>query len=864
MNEEEYEQAVKTGLRNNEIIILVRNFCSQARVVNTSGVGMIAQITGLPIGLLGVRCDHAPVTGMASWYLEESAVDFYDRNCAQCDKRVAVQMPNLLKLVNERDRALERQKESQSQARAQSDAAHQNRIAQRATLRNGQSAASCSLLDDLDALDACPSEEVKIRIVETAKLAPEVFTIPIVEYFFELASSGEMNLKEQALSVLQQVCVDKTRLSNTACECLAKHDAIEVAAGIVAAHPDLIAPAKAESAVPALIALAQLPQSRFSIDDPTPWPEPLKAAYKFWPEVVRQAIVKLLDSTQSYPVRLGVAALEVLSKDDAELLPRFARSTISKFARAHLLFEKDPTDPELEMVCGDLRRIIVIALLAAPDNTEVLISEFFKSASSEGEVRLTEVYESLSRYSIRLRRDDGSEMPPANVAAQIVALRRLLTLAGTSSNQKVLRLVVDAFRNEPDEMVLAGKQNIDALLGTAAVLDARIQTFESERSTAPAASFNEQLEAQQSANTLHQLRDSCALIAAKAAKGNETLIHSYVDFLNSIDEHHDGLSSAITKASPYLIDSPHTLNIVLPDLYSSLLGTSVLRRTAAGKAIGELGSARVSDLPELVLEAFVLLLLDQYVMVHQAAVNALSSVALPPRLERRAGSALLQLITYYSGKKDEHNFLVRCIRLHLARFASAEQLQAGLANLFIKFLMTVPASLHTRDFSGMGKKLALAPSFVDLIVHIFSDRELSEHSEENASRLVPLVPDQVAIERADDFVEMVKRQPRRYILVGAAVELLSRVGAWPQAQAVMKASWEAVPDTVPQRRFKWYRRLHVIAVQFEAAVAARDASRQEALQKEWLQLETALKEDEKLYATRRSSLPSFLQQNSGG
>lgn len=117
----------------------------------------------------------------------------------------------------------------------------------------------------------------------------------------------------------------------------------------------------------------------------------------------------------------------------------------------------------------------------------------------------------------------------------------------------------------------------------------------------------------------------------------------------------------------------------------------------------------------------------------------------------------------------------------------------------------------------------------------------------------------VALERADDLVEMVKRQPGRLMLVGAVVELLSRVGAWPQAEAAMHASWEAVPDTVPERRFKWYRKLHVIAVQFEAAVAGRDTSRQEALQTEWLQLETSLKEDEKQYASRRSALPSFFQ-----
>lgn len=427
---------------------------------------------------------------------------------------------------------------------------------QREALRVGQTAACCSLLDDLDTLDACSSDEVKTRIVETAKLAPEVFTAPIVEYFFELATTDKMNLKEQALSVLRLVSADKPRLSEAAFDCLAKHDAIEVAADIVLAYPGMVAPAKVESAVPALIALARRPRAQLDIDEPISQPEPLKAIYKFWPEVVRNAIQRLLDSKQSYPVRLGVAALHVLCRDDAGLLPSFARTTISKLARAHLLFEKDPSDRELGMVCGDLRRIVVAALLAAPENTDALISEFFDSASSEGEERLTQIYEELSRHSIRLGGDRRSEMAPADVAAYVVVLRRLLNLASTSKNQKVLRLVVQAFRNEPDEIVAAGKQNIDALLGTAAVLDARIEAFEAERNATSAANFNEYLEAQNSATTLYQLRDSCALIAAKAAKGSERLVLSHIEFLNSIDEQRDGLSSTIIKATPFLIDSP--------------------------------------------------------------------------------------------------------------------------------------------------------------------------------------------------------------------------------------------------------------------------------------------------------------------
>ncbi|MEC4024916.1 hypothetical protein VSO52_19330 [Pseudomonas fulva] len=863
MNEDEYERAVETGLRNNEVIKLVHNYCSHARVVNRGGVGLIAQMTGLPIGMLGVDCDYAHASGMAGWDLEPSAVDFYDRNCAHCDKRLAVQMPNLLMLVDERDRAVERHKEARRKAQAQAESAHRARIAQRAALRVGQSAACCSLLDDLDTLDACPSDEVKTRIVETAKLAPEIFTTPLIDYFFELATSNEINVKEQALSVIQQVCGDKARISEAAFDCLAKHDAVEIAADIVMAYPEMVAPAKVERATPALIAHAKRPRSQIDITTTISRPEPLKAIYRSWPEVVRNVIQRLLDQRQSYSVRLGVAALHVLHNENQALLPSFARTLISKLARAHLLLEKDQTDRELEMVCGDLRRIVAIALYAAPERIDEVISEFFDSSSLDGEERLTAVYEELLRLSIHVDEDLDSVIVTSSNAVYSVLLRRLLKLAGTSKNQKVLRLVVQAFSNEPDEIVAAGKHNIDALLGTAAVLDTRIEAFEAEQNATPATNLNDHLEAQNSATTLYQLRKSCAVIAATAAKGSDRLVHSYVEFLNSIDEQRDGLSSTITQATPCLIDSPSTLNIVLPHLYSSLVGASVLRRAAAGQALGELKKTRVSDLPELVLEAFVLLLQDPYVMVHKAAASALSSIDLPDILERRAGEALLNLIFYYSSKKEEHHFLIRCIRLHLDRFSSPQLLQAGLDNRFIKFLMTVPASFYSRDFSRMGKALSSASNFLELVIYTFDDPELNEYCEENAITLVHLIPDAKALERADDLVKLVKRQSGRLILAGAVVELLTRVGAWTQAVAAIQSSWDAIPNTVPKRRFKWYRRLLVVAVQFEAAVAAEDVPTQEALQTEWLQLEALLKEDEKQYESRRSYLPNFLQPDPG-
>ncbi len=65
------------------------------------------------------------------------------------------------------------------------------------------------------------------------------------------------------------------------------------------------------------------------------------------------------------------------------------------------------------------------------------------------------------------------------------------------------------------------------------------------------------------------------------------------------------------------------------------------------------------------------------------------------------------------------------------------------------------------------------------------------------------------------------------------------------------------------RRMKWSWRLHVVAVQFEAAVAAGDLSRQDALKAEWEGLYQLLKEDQEEYAERRNPFPGVFRPNSG-
>ena len=117
----EMDRYKEVGKRNLEAMRLVGNWCAHAKIVE-EGVGMIAVQLQLPVGHFSMACDHAPFHGMAAWEFSEVALDFYDHACVSCPHRKPVSLPNLSRLVAEREAAA-KQAELAAQAAALETAA---------------------------------------------------------------------------------------------------------------------------------------------------------------------------------------------------------------------------------------------------------------------------------------------------------------------------------------------------------------------------------------------------------------------------------------------------------------------------------------------------------------------------------------------------------------------------------------------------------------------------------------------------------------------------------------------------------------------------------------------------------------------
>src|SRR5690606_25523519 len=178
------DEAIANGQRNRDTMRLIANWCSNAQV-ESMGNGLLAQQTGLPIGHHGLRCDFATDGGSSfSYELSDAAINFYDRNCIGCTHRKGGRLPNILELIGARNRDRERRT---AEARKEEEAAERalaERQEVRRALRLELPAVAQALLDDIDAYDRDRSQENLERLQHSARLAPEHFPAPLIDYIF--------------------------------------------------------------------------------------------------------------------------------------------------------------------------------------------------------------------------------------------------------------------------------------------------------------------------------------------------------------------------------------------------------------------------------------------------------------------------------------------------------------------------------------------------------------------------------------------------------------------------------------------------------------------------------------------------------
>ena len=785
----DFKIATEAGERNRATMQLVRNWCSHVRIKKFGGTGMIEQITGLPIGNHGLECDHATAGGMYTWNLRDAALDFYDRNCVDCKKRKAVGIPNLLSLVQERDqqRTVEAQKASAAQAREAE--AHDARRLTRSLLREGLSPLSSALVDHIDEFDEQPDQHHRDILCESARLAPEHFVAPLVTYIFDLTEK-EPWFTEPGLTILDHVKAEPARVARLALASMGKIWPIDTHAHVLLSRIEHIDPAHIPDALPPIIELAN-PYDEFLFGqerERPAKPELLRALWTAYPEAVHEGVDRLLSSRHYDEVELAARGLLALHARDPAVLKPFYRSMVSKFSRAELLL--DDFD-EYRSSFRFLREALVAAFEDSPDAIDALVQEYIWASDKLSTARTFKIYQAALSY----RQDE----PPVPASSRVhrIAFQRLLWAATTVESEEVLRLAQERLRGWPYQMVNIARAEIDGLIGAVLLLDDRLrhhdETPAPERET-----FLQALERHNRRSTIISLMKSLIEWASIAAKDDPALMRKVVALFDHIPEGRNDLQAIALGCIEHLSGTVEGFKLVLPPLYYGLVGPSALVRAYAVEALGEMAH---DNIPPLVYEAFSALLLDPFVVVHQAAVQALGRFKLPEELQGRASQALLNLVTHYAQKSGEDRFLVECVSELAYELRRIGKVKGKAGQYLVKVLLNVDPLYLKGKLRSIGHALGRTEGFADLLLKLISKVDGQDDRHEEELQLLAELPDEAILSRKAAFEKLgVEVALERPWLAAYIIEELARVGAWREARSVAEAGANLRPTVYNESR----------------------------------------------------------------
>ncbi|BEU63466.1 hypothetical protein [Ralstonia pseudosolanacearum] len=687
-----FQHAVEAGERNQEAKELIQNWCAHARVEKFGGTGWIEAQSGLPIGHHFMVCDHAPASGTAVWLLEESAIHFHDTHCVGCTKRQPVRLPNISKLIARRDSDAERASAHTEAVRLQQQAAYDSRCAARSALRATSTVEVATFVDDLQALDQTRDGVAGRKLIESARLAPELLTAEVVEHLFSLLEHDEHWFDEVGLTILGETKHDPTRLARCAMRCLAGGRACDLAAEIVAREILCVEAADVRGAIIGLAFVAHPPRAPFDhADSQRGNPRPLGCVVERFPNEAVRGIDELLSESDPFRVGLGARAITALAPTHPALMASLRRSLATRLTRVDTFVDANSESERRDVIHG-LTEALVCSFLSDPANTDVDLMRYFEGASKEGEARLSGIYERIIRFGVG---GFQNEEDISDFDAYRTALRRLIALAGTSDNQDVIRDIVEALRNEPGRLAPLAREQMDTLLGAAALTDAKLADADEHSPLITPPDLLAAMERRSRRQSLRSLRASFVRWATYGAASDASGLPEFTSFLGKASSFTDGLAAALVEELPPLMRTGEGLNAVLPFLYSCMVGKSNLVRSAAGHAIGEIGSRRLLELPELVIEAFLLMLSDRYVVVHKSAVHALKRVHLPEAVRTQASAALAHLILIYRGDADQ-TFMLTCMEAYASELCENGRLKPGVGKFFYALIREVKPDLLLR------------------------------------------------------------------------------------------------------------------------------------------------------------------------
>ena len=656
----EWNRAYELGEQNVQHIQYARAWCKHLKVEMVSK-GMLADVSGLPIGSHRLSCKHAegmPESMNLPWILPQ----FLLNHCDGCPHHDANGDPTWGRTVIQQHH--ENKTRQAQQLREKKENLRLSRQQIRDALRHAKQSSNADTHQVLAFLEGMFSDTKDERdkshalLIESARLAPDLFPPAAIDILIQQAPTKDFGAS--CLSVCAQLANRRTdlaaQLTGAARTALAMrlHQAHAAKVLLSVDVPDNCDLNKAD--IHSLITFQNYIRP---IGGPAPNERLYKPAitllaraYDHFPQTV-QSVFKSLLATHNAATRCNVAAvLQSLQRLKPQLGFNLVKALIDSLDL--------PDEVHFGSADGRVRSCITESFLLAPAIVDDALAAAIPNKRQAVQEQIVQVYEHVLSQRRRGRQKD--ERVADHTAACTIALRRCIAYLHNDSLDITVRheaceALETACRDHPDYVM----PSFDFLIGHFALLCQQPHAPpERPRIVIPGAEDNEDPRVK-SLETLKRNQEwhffktkilDCLkqLSESSASTVVPSLSRTYQALPTRTNEEFKGaLAVLLGHAGKEYSLTPHVLPIIMTALMDY---DSQWVRAMGIKAIEEVYGSSASSPPRDVVDVILIHLRDTFVVVHQAAIKILqwNSRWLSDGQARDALIALRVLIAVYKDK----------------------------------------------------------------------------------------------------------------------------------------------------------------------------------------------------------------------
>lgn len=821
MPEDEIQRAMAIGQENEELISLGRAWCTHIRTDRTGlGVGMVEEMTGLPITGGRFTCDYARnPSGLTGMQLAASAVGFYADNCRGCEHRSSGgRIPNLGTWA---EQILDARAQRDEEARHAEEAAateRQRRVSHRTLIGGRLDAFAQEVVALVNRVDINPSDAEAAESLRTAsRLTPDAFGPELVEM---LAADAQELHSSVLLDVLiaihgpsdpeplHSLCVRAVGEGwgrAEGCRHLAVHGVEEDLSGEFL-----------ESVI------FHAAPSGWPVFERPGQPDALRRYHHLASDAVEERIQALLRHGESWMRAAGAAAAEVLGASQPDVVTRLLPALLDG-----LRYHEDPYDHEDAV--DHIGSALAHALSAAPALVEAAIEARWSGASAAYRARILTCLDLPVRHATAtLPRDVVAVIVKRAVAALFEPYDRERHDLDEDYQRRAAYLLKYAVARAPADAL-----SLDVLLGLLLVW------IDRERDVAEWVPSGPMAVLQKMGTEAHiggLVREVAESVTAAGHQNRGALVAACRDVLSG-DASPAVRAEVVRIVGSVAAGSVDHLPDVLPLIYTAMLGGDQgVRAAGLEAAAGIMRHLPDESIPPTLCEAVVAGLADQYLIVVIRATEALHYV--PADVVDAPSVAVQLLVVAQSYAEDRvRDDLVRDALTGALRFARFEEAVYAMVLRVALGVIRLMPPYNAREALCRIRSLREHASWTDTAIAVLrpDDDPQYEHlgSDDKEALLIELSQRSLSTEQTERLAAnevLAARHDRWRALLGA--DALAELGRPDLAAGVVREHLQQIPDTIERSGIRRLVRLLLLQYELEVAIAGGDEERVREIREE--------------------------------